>query len=153
MGLFGLKWAKLQLGLSFKMILRFTYWVKQLLFSGLDWIPAPSYLSGGLMGGWVDGLVELRSKLTQPTIGVGAELGNRSKIDNILSETTHTTNQECILAQPYSAQALIQSSLKLLSHKPKYIFLFIQQPHKWSNKPNYPLFNSKSHSPSANTRF
>ena len=28
------------------------------------------------MGGWMDGWVELRLKLTQPPIGVGAELGN-----------------------------------------------------------------------------
>ena len=36
----------------------------------------------GWMGGWVGGCVELRLKLTQPPIGVGAELGNRAKHKN-----------------------------------------------------------------------
>ena len=53
------------------MFLRFPHQVKQLLFSGLNLILAPSYLSG-----WVGGCIELGLKLTQPPIGVGAELGN-----------------------------------------------------------------------------
>ena len=37
------------------MFLRFTHWVKQLLFSGLNWIQAHSYLSGGWVDGWLAG--------------------------------------------------------------------------------------------------
>ena len=42
-----INWAKQDwflIGLSFKMFLRFTFWVKEFLFSILNWILPPSYL-------------------------------------------------------------------------------------------------------------
>ena len=48
-----LNWSKyfqLLLGLCFKMFFRFTYWVKQLLLSGLNWIIATLYLARSCLG-------------------------------------------------------------------------------------------------------
>ena len=44
-GRIGVKWYQILSRIRFKRFLRFTLWVKQLMFSGLNWVLAPSYLS------------------------------------------------------------------------------------------------------------
>ena len=49
-GLIAIKWICLLLGFNLGMFLMLPHGVKQLLFSGLNRIPAPSYLSRGSLG-------------------------------------------------------------------------------------------------------
>ena len=48
------------------MFLRFTHWDKQLLFPGLNWLQAPSYLPGWVGGRMRGRLDILRLKVTHP---------------------------------------------------------------------------------------